>query len=100
MTPLFAYLACAFVFNIPFGIYRARLRKLSVPWFLAIHLPIPFIILARLALDVSPWYIPAGFAVAIAGQVLGARALAPASWKAIGDELNAERDRAKAAAQA
>lgn len=99
MEPVIAYIASAFALNIPFGMYRARQRKFSVAWFVAIHLPIPFIILTRISLGVSPWWIPVGLAVALAGQVLGAR-IAPAGWREIGDALNAERERAKAAAQA
>jgi hypothetical protein len=93
------YFTAAVVFNLPFGMYRARLRKLSTGWFVAIHLPIPFIFLLRLGLGVSPWWIPLGLTGAVIGQVVGAR-LAPASWRAIGDRLNAEREAAKSAAAA
>lgn len=37
-----------FIINIPFGFWRASVRKLSVKWFLAIHIPVPFIILLRI----------------------------------------------------
>lgn len=99
MDPVLIYLASALVLNIPFGMYRARLRKLSPAWFVAIHLPIPFLLFTRITFDVSPWWIPLGLTFAVLGQVIGGR-LAPASWKAIGDNLNAEREREKAAAQA
>ncbi len=99
MESVIAYVASSFALNIPFGMYRSRLRKFSLAWFVAIHLPIPFIILTRISLGVSPWLIPAGLAFALAGQEFGAR-IAPAGWRAIGDALNAERRRAKAAAQA
>lgn len=99
MEPVAVYIVTAFLLNIPFGVYRSRLRKLSAAWFVAIHLPIPLIILTRVLLEVSPWWIPVGFAAAVAGQVLGVR-IAPASWRAIGDRLNEEREREKAAAQA
>lgn len=37
-----------FVFNIPFGYWRANVKKFSLQWALAIHIPVPFIILLRI----------------------------------------------------
>ena len=37
------------VLNIPFGYWRANVRKFSPQWFLAIHIPVVFIIGLRLA---------------------------------------------------
>ncbi len=93
------YIAAAFLLNVPCGIYRARLRKMSPAWFAAIHVSIPFILILRITMEVSPWWIPLGLTAAVIGQVLGAR-IAPASWRAIGDRLNAEREAAKSAAKA
>lgn len=46
-----------FFFNIPFGYWRANVKKFSFQWFLSIHLPIPFIILARVLTDLGfKWY--------------------------------------------
>lgn len=36
-----------FFLNIPFGYVRQGFRKLSFKWFVAIHAPIPFVILFR-----------------------------------------------------
>ncbi|MEW6089055.1 MAG: hypothetical protein AB1498_12205 [bacterium] len=36
------------ILNLPFGYWRANVRKFSLQWFLAIHLPIPFIIFLRI----------------------------------------------------
>ena len=44
------------LFNIPFGYWRARVKKFSLQWFLAVHLPVPFIIVLRI-------YSGIGFAV-------------------------------------
>ena len=33
--------------NIPFGYWRANVRKFSLQWVLAFHIPVPFIILLR-----------------------------------------------------
>jgi hypothetical protein len=35
------------LFNIPFGYWRAVVKKFSLQWFLAVHLPVPFIIFLR-----------------------------------------------------
>jgi hypothetical protein len=37
-----------FFLNIPFGYWRANVKKLSLQWFLAIHIPVPFIIALRI----------------------------------------------------
>jgi hypothetical protein len=37
-----------FIFNLPFGYWRANVKKFSLQWILAIHLPVPFIITARI----------------------------------------------------
>jgi hypothetical protein len=38
----------AFIINIPFGYWRASVRKFSLQFFLAIHFPVALIILYRL----------------------------------------------------
>jgi hypothetical protein len=34
--------------NIPFGYWRANVKKFSLQWYFAIHLPVPAIILLRI----------------------------------------------------
>jgi len=64
-----------FAMNLPFGAWRAGLRKLSPAWFVAIHLPVLLAILMRLAMGVPfrlvtlPLYVAAFFF----GQLAGAR---------------------------
>jgi len=41
-----------FLVNIPFGYWRAKLKKLSKEWFLAVHLPVPLIVLFRILFGV------------------------------------------------
>ncbi len=43
-------LVCAIVFllNLPFGFWRGSVSKFSRQWFLAIHLPVPVVILIRI----------------------------------------------------
>ena len=63
----------AFIMNLPLGYLRAVTRKFSFKWFLYIHLSIPFIILIRLGLKISYWFIPFSIGSAVAGQIIGAR---------------------------
>lgn len=45
------------IINIPFGYWRANVRKFSFQWILAIHLPVPFVILLRYAGGIGfAWY--------------------------------------------
>lgn len=42
-----------YLVNIPFGYIRQRFKKYSVKWFVAIHLPIPFVVLFRYFFDLG-----------------------------------------------
>jgi hypothetical protein len=44
---LFYISILVFVFNIPFGYWRNNVKKFSLQWILAIHLPVPFVIALR-----------------------------------------------------
>lgn len=61
----------AIAINLPFGAYRATVGKLSWQWFLAIHLPIPLIIVMRLSFGLGWWFVPFMLASAVTGQLLG-----------------------------
>ena len=63
------------VVNLPFGYWRAGVRKLSVPWFLAVHLPVLLIVGIRLLLDVPFvwWVLPITVGSFALGQWLGGR---------------------------
>jgi len=71
------WLAAALILlrSLPFGLWRVRARKLSVPWFLAIHVPVLLAIALRLLMGIGfrlatlPIFVGA-FA---AGQFLGGR---------------------------
>ncbi len=64
-----------FLFNIPFGYWRANVKKFSLQWALSIHLPIPVVIILRIyggvgfALYTYPILVGAFFS----GQYLGTR---------------------------
>ena len=36
-----------FLINLPFGYWRASVRKMSRQWFLAVHIPVPLVIALR-----------------------------------------------------
>lgn len=63
----------ALVLNLPFGYMRAKTKKLSVMWFLYIHLPIPFIFILRTLAGFGIQFIPIIAAGAIIGQLLGGK---------------------------
>ncbi len=57
MTKLLIISLVVFVLNIPFGYWRAQVRKFSLPWFLAIHLPVPVIVALRIFSGLGfAWY--------------------------------------------
>jgi len=45
-------------------------RKFSASWFLAIHMSMPLIILLRVKMGLSAWFIPLTLGTAVAGQFL------------------------------
>jgi hypothetical protein len=63
--------AFTFVVNVPFGYWRAGTRKFSAAWFLAIHLPVPLIVAARLILHPPNAYIPLFVLCFFLGQLAG-----------------------------
>jgi TctA family transporter len=67
--------AIVFMLNLPFGYWRARVRRYSTQWLLAIHLPVPMVIICRLFSGLG-WHL-ATFPVMIGafflGQFLGGR---------------------------
>ncbi len=63
------------VVNLPFGYWRAGVRKLSLPWFLAVHLPVLLVVGIRLLLGIpfAWWVLPITVGSFALGQWLGAR---------------------------
>jgi hypothetical protein len=59
--------------NLPFGYWRQGLRKFSLPWLAAIHLPIPLVIALRIGLGIPYATVPLVIAAAVAGQWAGGR---------------------------
>ncbi len=42
-----------FLLNVPFGYWRTNVKKFSLQWILAIHIPVPFVILLRIYGDIG-----------------------------------------------
>ena len=63
----------ALLMNLPLGYYRQGTRKYSFLWFVLIHASIPFLILFRIGMGISYWYIPFSLGFAVLGQVAGGR---------------------------
>ncbi len=64
-------LVVVFFVTLPFGFYRAYTRKFSARWFLAVHLPVPLVFLARFSAHLPYTFIPFTCAAFFAGQMLG-----------------------------
>ena len=64
-------LAFVFFITLPFGFHRARTRKFSLRWFLAIHVPVPLVFLARWESHLSWRFIPFTCATFAVAQLLG-----------------------------
>lgn len=69
------------VLNVPFGMYRTSTERFSVPWFFAIHAPVPFVILlrrSRFLVSLSRrGALPISLLGALTGQLGGGRAGGP-----------------------
>ena len=68
-----------FVINLPFGYWRAGVRKFSPAWFVAVHAAVPLVVALRLALGLPfRWAIfPLFVAAYFGGQTVGARLRTP-----------------------
>jgi hypothetical protein len=73
--PLLAVASATLVLNLPFGFWRAGVRKFSPSWFLAVHAPVPLIVGLRLAAGLG-WRLstfPVLVGAFFGGQLLGGR---------------------------
>jgi len=62
-----------FMLNMPFGYLRGKTKRFSLKWFLYVHLPIPFVLLARILSNIDMTYIPLFVLASVIGQVWGGR---------------------------
>jgi len=77
---VFFVAAIVFVINVPFGYWRANVRKFSAGWFLAVHGPVPAVVLLRIlsGLGFSLFTVPFMVGAFLGGQLLGGRMF---SWR-------------------
>src|SRR6266705_3442356 len=64
-----------FFFNLPFGYWRASVRKFSVQWILSIHTTVPFVIALRIFSGLG-WQLitfPVVISAFFGGQFVGGR---------------------------
>ncbi|HPA13943.1 MAG TPA: hypothetical protein PKV75_01600 [Desulfobacterales bacterium] len=64
-----------FCLNLPFGFWRAGVKKFAFAWFLAIHLPVPLILALRLHSGIG-WQLitfPVLIVAFFTGQFLGGK---------------------------
>ncbi|MGE5237329.1 MAG: hypothetical protein ACM3ON_00825 [Chloroflexota bacterium] len=73
MSGVLLLLLFSFLVNIPFGYLRSRSRRYSFRWFAWIHVPVLFIIVARIASHTDYRFIPLFIIAAVAGQYFGGR---------------------------
>jgi hypothetical protein len=64
-----------FFINMPFGYWRARVRKFSAQWILAIHMPVPLVVACRIFLGLGWHFItfPILIGAFFAGQFAGGK---------------------------
>ena len=63
-----------FLLNLVFGYWRSNTKKLSVAWFLSIHLPVPIAILSRVIFLGWNWaLVPIFVGVFAGGQFAGGK---------------------------
>jgi len=65
--------ALILLLNVPFGMWRAGVRRFSLPWFVAVHAPVPLAIGVRFAVGLGwRWQtLPIFVAAFFGGQLLG-----------------------------
>ncbi len=81
MLKLEAIALATILINVPFGFWRARSAKLTWPWFMAVHAPVPVLVGLRLVLGVG-WTlstVPLLAGAYLLGQFLGGR-LGKQAW--------------------
>ncbi len=62
-----------FIINLPFGFWRANTKKFSTQWFLAVHIPVPLVVVLRIFSGIGYAFItfPVLITAFFLGQFLG-----------------------------
>lgn len=75
MSRLLAAAAIVSLINLPFGFWRAGVRRFSRRWLVAVHAPVPLVVAVRLLAGLG-WHLvtfPVLIAAFFAGQFVGGR---------------------------
>jgi hypothetical protein len=75
MSRLWLVAVAVLALNVPFGFWRAGVRKFSLPWILAVHAPVPLVVGLRLAAGLG-WRLstfPVLVGAFFTGQFLGGK---------------------------
>lgn len=75
MSTLGEVAVAVLVVNLPFGFWRAGVRRLTFPWILAVHLPVPLVVAFRILSGLG-WQlatVPVLGSAFFAGQFFGGR---------------------------
>ncbi|MCE4602451.1 MAG: hypothetical protein F7B18_04630 [Desulfurococcales archaeon] len=75
MDSLLTGMLATFLLNLPFGYWRAHAKSMNnrKEWFLAIHAPVPLVIVIRLIVGAGIRDIPLFVAAFFLGQLVGGR---------------------------
>lgn len=70
---LWSVAALVSVLNLPFGYWRSGVTRYSRPWFLAVHIPVPFVVALRILSGLGWHFItfPVMIGAFFTGQYLG-----------------------------
>jgi hypothetical protein len=70
---IFLVIIFVLLLNLPFGYWRANVKKYGLQWAMAIHIPVPFIIAARIFSDIGfeLYTYPILVGAFFSGQLLG-----------------------------
>ena len=74
-TDLWVVAVLVMLINLPFGYWRAGVRKLTIPWFLAVHAAVPLVVGLRAVYGMG-WRlstVPLVVGAYLTGQFLGGR---------------------------
>jgi hypothetical protein len=75
MHSIWAVAAAVLFVNLPFGYWRAGEKRMTIPWFVAIHAPVPLVVGLRITLGMG-WQLatfPVMVGAFFTGQFLGGR---------------------------
>jgi hypothetical protein len=77
MHHIWIFIVAIGLLNMPFGFWRKGVKKFSLAWFLAVHIPVPLAIGIRYLAGVgwNPSTLPFFIIAFLAGQFLGGRCI-------------------------